>query len=104
MHRLLAMFWFKVDMIDEFQIFENLGNLFSSFGDAVPCNKKVFHYTAGACGYVYLVVSKPDRLGLRMFQLDVSLACGLPCLVCTMMHTLHMENGRMTSCTDIVKD
>jgi hypothetical protein len=103
MRRLLAMFWFEVDTIDEFQISENLGKLFSTFGDAVSGDEKLFHYT-GASGYVHLVVSKPGRLGLWMFQLAVSLACGLPCLVYTKMHESCMENGRTFLCTDTVKD
>eukprot|EP00957_Ditylum_brightwellii_P095687 7290714-Ditylum_brightwellii.AAC.1 len=79
MRRLLVMFWFEVDTIDEFQIYENLGKLFSTFGDAVSGDENLFHYT-GASGYVRLVVSKPGRLGLWMFQLAASLACGLPFL------------------------
>eukprot|EP00957_Ditylum_brightwellii_P158578 12070586-Ditylum_brightwellii.AAC.1 len=93
----------EVDTIDEFQISKSLGKLFSTFGDAVSGDEKFFHYT-GASGNVCLVVSKPGRLGLWMFQLAVSLPCGLPCFVYTKMHALCMENGRTILCTENVKD
>jgi len=32
MRRLLALYWFEVDSVDEFQILENLGKLFISLG------------------------------------------------------------------------
>ena len=103
MRQLLAMYWFEVDSVDEFQISENLGKLFILLGDAVSGDEKLFRYT-GASGYVRLVVSKPGRVGLWMFQAAISLGCGLPCLIYSRMHTSCMENGRNISCTEIVKD
>eukprot|EP00957_Ditylum_brightwellii_P092579 7050068-Ditylum_brightwellii.AAC.1 len=35
MGRLLAMYWFEVDSVDEFKSSENLGKLFILLGDAV---------------------------------------------------------------------
>eukprot|EP00957_Ditylum_brightwellii_P064698 4910239-Ditylum_brightwellii.AAC.1 len=103
MRRLLNMFWFGVDSVNERQILENMGNLFSAFGNAVPSGEKLFCYT-GPSGYVRMVVSKPGKVGMWMFQVAVSLGCGLPCLIYIKMHTLCMESGRTVACTDIVKD
>eukprot|EP00957_Ditylum_brightwellii_P107377 8193664-Ditylum_brightwellii.AAC.1 len=80
-----------------------MGHLFSAFDDTVPGDEKLFCYT-GPSGYVCMVVSKPGNVGLWMFQVDVGLECGLPCLIYTKMYTLCMENGRTIACTDIVKD
>ena len=67
MQRLLNLFWFEVDLVDEFQISEYLEDIFSSFGGSVAGDEKLWKY-AGASGYIMLVINKPSRIGLWMFQ------------------------------------
>ena len=63
MIRLLRLYWFQFDSIDEFQIVENIGKVFRTFGDAVVGDEKQFKYS-GSSGFVRRVASKPSRLGL----------------------------------------
>ena len=102
MNRLLNLFWFEVDSVDEFQISEYMADVFTSFGDSVAGDEKLWKY-AGASGYIRLVINKPSRMGLWMFQAAVRLKCGLPCLIYTKMHTSTMENRRVIKCFDTVK-
>ena len=81
---------------------ENLADIFSSFGDSVAGYEKLWKY-AGVSGYIRLVINKPSRIGLWMFQAAVRLKCGLPCLIYTKMHTSTMENRRVIKCFDTVK-
>ena len=103
MRRLVALYWFQIDTVDEFQISEYMGNMFSSFGDSISGDEKLWKY-AGASGYTRLVINKPSRIGLWMFQLALRLECGLPCLIYTKMHTSCMENRRVIKCFEIVKE
>ena len=99
MHRLLNLFWFAVDTVEEYQISDNMAEMFLSFGDSVAGDEKLWGY-AGATGYSRLVMTKPSRIGLWMFQGAVRLKCGLPCLIYTKMHTSCMENNRVIVLSD----
>ena len=80
-----------------------MGNTFSKFGDYVSGDEKLFRYT-GASEFVRLVINKPARLGLWMFQAAVCLKCGLPCIVYSRMHLSCMNQNNPIRCHDIVKD
>ena len=87
MIRLLGMYWFQFDSNEEFQISENKGRVFRTFGDAVAGDEKLFKYS-GSSGFVRQVITKPNRLGLWMYQTDVKLKCGAPCL-------MHKKNAQL---------
>jgi hypothetical protein len=103
MVRLVCRYWFEVDTVEEYQILEYMGDVFSFFGYLVSGDEKLFGY-AGMSGYVRQVITKPSRLGLWMFQAAVRLECGLPCLIYTRMHSSCMENNRVIKCFQTVKD
>ena len=63
MHRLLNLFWFEIDLVDEIQILENLENIFLSFDNSVAGDDKLRKYS-GASGYIILAINKPSRNGL----------------------------------------
>ena len=102
MRKLMDMFYLEVNSIDEYQILEFMGNMFLKFGDYVSGDEKLFRYT-GASGFVRMVINKPARLGLWMFQAAVRLKCGLPCIVYSRMHSSCMNTKKRISCHDIVK-
>ena len=63
MIRLLGMCWSQFDSIDKFQISENMGKVFRTFGDAVAGNEKLFKYSESS-SFVRQVMSRPSRLDL----------------------------------------
>ena len=63
MERLLSIFYFEYDSLDEFQISDSLCGMFSSLGDVISGDEKFFKF-AGRSGYVRLVPNKPAKIGL----------------------------------------
>ena len=94
MIRLLGMYWSQFDSIDEFQIYENVGKFFGTYGDAVAVDEKLIKYS---CLSVFLrqVISKPSRLGLWLYQAAVKLKCGVPSLIYTKMHNSCQETQKV---------
>jgi len=80
-----------------------MSNLFKSFGDMISGDEMLF-YCTGKSGYVRKVVSKPGSIGLWMYQACVSLKCGLPSLVYSMMHTSNKQSGTFVKCHEIIKE
>ena len=103
MTRLLGMCWFQFDSIDEFKIYESVGKVFRTFGDAVADDEKLFKYS-GSSGFVRQVITKPSRLGSWMHQAAVKLKCCAPCLIYTKMHDSCQETQIVVRCHDIIKD
>ena len=104
MIRLLGMYWFQFDSIDEFQISENMGKVFRTFGDAVAGDEKLAVKYSGSSGFVRQVITKPSRLGLWMYQAAVKLKSGTPCLIYTKMHNSCQETQKVVRYHDIIKD
>ena len=103
MEMLLSMYWFGVGTDDEYQISEHMGNIFSAFGDSMLGNKKLYGYS-GNSGFVRMVRSKPDNVGLWMYQEAVVLKCGLSSLIYSTMQLFSMEGNVRMKAADIVKD
>ena len=101
--RLMDIYYFEIDTVDEFQLSENMDDMFFKFGDCVSGDEKLFRYT-GSSGFLRLVKNKPARLGLWMFQAAIRLKCGLPCLIYTRIHCSCMNRNTPTRCHDIVSD
>ena len=55
MRKLIDIFYFDSNSVDEYQILENMGNLFCRLGDSVSGDEKLFRYTS-ASGFVWLCI------------------------------------------------
>ena len=59
----LGINWFSFDSIDEFQICENMGEIFRTFVDAIAGDDKLFEYSVSG-DLVRQVISKLSRVSL----------------------------------------
>jgi hypothetical protein len=103
LQRLLSMYYFEFDSIDELRINDNLRKIFSSLGDRFAGDEKLFKF-AGLSGYVRMVPNKPAKIGLWNFQGTVILKCGLPFLIYSRMHITLAETQRSMKCIEIIQD
>ena len=79
-----------------------MGNIFSSFGNSVLNNEKLYGYY-GNSGYVRIVRSKPENPSLWMYQAAVVLKCGMLLLIYSNIKLSYMEGNVRAKAGDIVK-
>ena len=103
MQRLVSLFYFEFDSMEETRINYYFEVFFSSLGDWLAGDEKLFKF-AGKSGYVRLLPNKPAKVGLWNFQGAIILKCGPPFLIYTQMHISLPETQRSMKFIDIIKD
>ena len=97
------MYWFRFGTVDEYQISEHMGNIFSAFGNLISGNKKLYGYS-GNRRFVRMGRSNPSNLELWMYQVSVVLKCGLSLPTYSKMQLSSLEDNVRMKAADIVKD
>lgn len=84
-------------------ISQKFRSILSSFGECVAGDEKLFHFT-GDTPYLRYVPTKPDRVGLWMYELCVKLPNLKPYLIHCRMESASARLGTHSTVTDIVEE
>lgn len=97
--KLFSKFHVPVELSERLSLeFENKLDV---LGRALACDEKLLHFT-GDTGWIRLVQTKPDRIGLWFYEACVTLSNGLPYLVHAWLSTTNASEGTSTSVAECV--